>query len=151
MRGIAAALKRQRLRKMYPLGVHISPVGVRGSAACVTLTNLKNGTYFEVINYTGYLANLPAALHRDALIAGFRAAGVKVEVGFLSTADRISMASRGEDIREKWEENVRWVKWPLARESSQPVRDRFRINPRTIPCGWGRRKEAGHDKVTRHH
>ena len=84
MRGIATALKRQRLRKTYPCGVNISPINVRGQDAIATLTNLKNGYTFEPIIHRGYLANFYAALHRDALIAGFRAAGVHVEERYLS-------------------------------------------------------------------
>lgn len=87
MRGIADALKKQRLRRTYPLGVHISRINVRGQDAIVTLTNLKNGDSFEPIIHSGYLANLYAALHREALIAGFRAAGVHVEEGFLWRPD----------------------------------------------------------------
>ena len=75
MRGIAAALKRQRLRKTYPCGVNITPINVRGQEAYAALTNLKNGYTFEPILYTGYLANLSAALHREALIKAFQAAG----------------------------------------------------------------------------
>ena len=87
MRGIAAALKKQRLRQTYPLGVHISRINVRGQDAIATLTNLKNGDSFEPIIHTGYLANLTATMHRDALIAGFRDAGVHVEEGFLWRPD----------------------------------------------------------------
>ena len=57
----------------------------RGQEVYVALTNLKNGYTFEPILYTGYLANLYAALHRDALIAGFRAAGIHVEERHLSS------------------------------------------------------------------
>ena len=86
MRGIAIALKRQKLRKAYPCGVNITPIIARNQETIYArLTNLKNGYTFEVLTHTGYLANLRASLHRESLIAGFREAGVHIEEA--STAD----------------------------------------------------------------
>lgn len=138
MRSIATALKHQRLRKTYPSGVHITPVGVTGSAACVTLTNLKNGNSFEVINYTGYLANLPAALHRDALIAGFKAAGVKVEEGLLSTVYRIFPAQPPADIYSESAETAIQAQRAYLRELSRRLKEKDSVNTRKTYRGWGR-------------
>ena len=88
MRSIATVLKRQKLRRAYPSGVHISNVIQRGVDTYYTrLTNLKNGCTFEVLNHTGYLAILSVTMHRDALIDGFRAAGIHVTEGFVATAE----------------------------------------------------------------
>ena len=93
MRSIAVALKRQRLRRAYPCGVHISNVIQRGvDTYYATLTNLKNGYTLEALTYTGYLAIVGATISREGLIAGFQDAGVKVETGFLSTHDKIRMS-----------------------------------------------------------
>ena len=143
MRSIATALKHQRLRKTYPSGVHITPVGVKGSAACVTLTNLKNGNSFEVINYTGYLANLPAALHREALVAGFKAAGVKVEEGFLST-DRFFPAQPPADIYSESAETAIQAQRVYLRELWLRLERKDSVNTRKTYRGWGR------CQITRH-
>ena len=90
MRGIASALKRQRLRRIYPQGVNISHIIQSGlETYYAELTNLKNGHTFRVVEYKGYLAMLPAVIRRDALINGFRDAGIVVEENFIPRADKI--------------------------------------------------------------
>ncbi|MCY3744520.1 MAG: hypothetical protein OXH00_26180 [Candidatus Poribacteria bacterium] len=82
MRGIAVALRNQKLRQMYPAGVLISNViqGYEGDYLYyVEMTSLKNGHTIKPIGWRGVLGIVPATHDRDALIETLKKAGVQVE------------------------------------------------------------------------